>query len=214
MGAACQTACVGTVDVSSETARLRRRFAEEIEAYDETMWNSNSWCQGWLVRDVLAHLVQNAERTYRSLTVDLLRGGFRPDLSMSKAAKRLRSVPVLELTERLRSASSRHFHLVGSSEGMGLADVLVHTADAFRPVGLDVDAPPADAAVALDALWTSGKVVVHAVPQRGRSLVSTDLEWSRGTGPEVRGRAIDLLMLVANRRQVLPLLDGPGVVGL
>jgi hypothetical protein len=45
-------------------------------------------------------------------------------------------------------------------------------------------------------------------------LVATDLDWSRGDGPEVRGKGIDLLLLVANRRQVLPRLEGPGVTGL
>ncbi len=151
------------------------------------------------------------ERTYASLTLDLIRGGFGPDRTMGKAAKRLRSTSVPELAERLRMAAERHFHLPGSTEAMGLADVLVHGADAFRPVGLGVDAPPSDAGPALDALWKSGRVVVHAVPHRGRRLVATDLDWSRGNGPEVRGRAIDLLLFVANRRQVLPDLEGPGL---
>ena len=97
---------------------------------------------------------------------------------------------------------------------MGLADVLVHSADAFRPVGLDVDAPAADAKPALDALWARGRVIVHAVPHRARRLVATDLDWSMGNGPEIRGKAIDLLLLIANRRQVLPWLAGPGLDGL
>jgi hypothetical protein len=30
----------------------------------------------------------------------------------------------------------------------------------------------------------------------------------------VRGKGIDLLLLIANRRQVLPDLEGPGLAGL
>jgi uncharacterized protein (TIGR03083 family) len=201
-------------EIRNEISRLRRHFADRIESLDETAWNSPSWCEGWRMRDVLSHLVQNAERTYRSLTLDLIRGGFRPDPSMDKAAKRLGEVPVPELADRLRVAAERELRLPGSSEAMGLADVLVHCADAFRPVGLDADLPPADAPPALDALWGAGRVVVHAAPQRGRRLVATDLDWSRGSGPEVRGKGMDLLLLVANRRQVLPCLDGPGLAGL
>jgi uncharacterized protein (TIGR03083 family) len=166
------------------------------------------------VRDVLAHLVKGAEMTYGSLSVDLLRGGFRPDRSVRNAAKRLGDEPVPVLADRLRRAADRQFHLVGTAEAMGLVDVLVHSADALRPVGFEVDAPPADAAPALDALWSAGRLIVHATPQRGRRLVATDLDWSRGSGPEVRGKAIDLLLLVANRPQVLADLDGPGVTGL
>ena len=54
----------------------------------------------------------------------------------------------------------------------------------------------------------------HAAPARGRRLVATDADWARGQGPEVKGRAIDLLLLLANRRQVVPLLEGPGTTGL
>ena len=132
----CKSKSVGTVDIWQETVRLRQQFAERIESLDETAWNSASWCEGWFVRDVLGHLVQNVERTYTSLTLDLLRGGFGPDRAMGKAAKRLRSSSVPELAERLRLAAERHLHLPGSTEAMGLADVLVHSADAFRPVGL------------------------------------------------------------------------------
>jgi hypothetical protein len=77
-----------------------------------------------------------------------------------------------------------------------------------------VDAPPADAAPVLDAYWRRGRMLVHAEPQQGRRLVATDLDWTKGSGPELRGKAMDLVLLVANRRQVLPCLEGPGLAGL
>jgi uncharacterized protein (TIGR03083 family) len=205
---------VEAVDLAQEKARLRRQFADRIASLDEAAWDTASWCAGWRVRDVLAHLVKGAEMSYGSLTLDLVRGGFRPDRSVGRAATRLGAEPVPALAERLRRAADRQFHLVGTSEAMGLVDVLVHSADALRPVGLEVDAPPADAPPALDALWKAGRMIVHASPQQGRRLVATDVDWSRGSGPEVRGRGIDLLLLVANRRQVLPDLAGPGLAGL
>lgn len=201
-------------EIRQEKARLRRQFADRIASLDEAAWDAASWCAGWRVRDVLAHLVKGAEMTYGSLTLDLLRGGFRPDRSVGKAAKRLGDEPVPVLADRLRRAADRQFHLVGTADAMGLVDVLVHSADALRPLGLDVDAPPADAVPALDALWKAGRMIVHATPQQGRHLVATDVDWSRGSGPEVRGKGIDLLLLVANRRQVLADLEGPGLAGL
>lgn len=203
-----------TVDVRQEQARLRRQFADRIESLNETAWDSASWCKGWQVRDVLAHLVQNAERTSVALAGDLLRGGLRPDHAMNKAAKRLGNVPVPELADRLRKAADEPFQSRGSPKAFGLGDVLVHSADAFRPLGLDVDTSPAVAASVLDAYWRRARIVVHAAPHRRHRLVATDLDWSRGSGLEVRGRAMDLLLLVANRRQVLPCLEGPGLAGL
>jgi uncharacterized protein (TIGR03083 family) len=200
------------VDVGQEAARLRRQFADQVESLDETAWNSASWCEGWRVRDVLAHLVQGAEATYLSMSRDLLRGGLRPDHAVSKAAKRLGDVPVPELADRLRAEGG--FRLLGFPEAIGLGDVLVHSADAFRPLGMDVDTPPAHAAPVLDAYWRRGRTIVHAAPHRHRCLVATDIDWTRGSGAEVRGRAIDLVLLLANRRQVLTCLEGPGLVGL
>jgi len=57
-------------------------------------------------------------------------------------------------------------------------------------------------------------MIVHSAPQEGRCLVATDLDWTKGSGPEVRGKAMDLMLLVANRLQVLPCLEGPGLDGL
>lgn len=205
---------VESADVSQEVARLRHQFADRIELLDETAWATPSWCSGWQVRDVLAHLVKGAESTPWSLITDLLRGGFRPDYSVNKAATRLGEVPVPELADRLRRAADQRLRTGGTSKPFGLGDVVVHSADAFRPLGQDVKVDPDVAASVLDAYWHRARMVVHAAPHRGRRLVATDLQWARGSGPEVKGRTIDLLLLVANRRQVLPALDGPGLADL
>jgi len=205
---------VETAEVPQEVAPLRHQFADRIVALDETAWDEASWCSGWQVRDVLAHLVKNAESTPWSLMGDLLRGGFRPDHSVNKAAKRLCGVPVPELADRLRRAADERLRSGGSSKPFGMGDIVVHSADAFRPFGEDVDVPPDVSASVLDAYWDRARIVVHAAPHRGHRLVATDLDWSRGSGPEIRGRTIDLILFVANRHQVLPRLEGPGLAAL
>ena len=200
--------------LAREVARLRHQFADRIDSLDETDRNAPSWCDGWRVRDVLAHLVRNAEATAWSTMGDLLRGGLRPDYSVNKAAKRLVDVPVSELSDRLRTAADERLRSGGSSKPLGMGDIVVHGADAFRPLGQDVDVTPDIAASVLDAYWDRARIVVHAAPHRGRRLVATDLEWSRGSGPEVVGTTVDLVLFVANRRQVLASLEGPGLVGL
>lgn len=203
-----------TVDVWGELPRLRCQFADRIGSLDETAWNSASWCEGWRVRDVLGHLVHLAEATQLSMARDVLRDGLRPDRALNEAARRLGDSSVAELADRLRTAAQGRFHVLGSPAAVALGEVLVHSADALRPLSLDVDAPPVDAAPVLDTYRQVGRVVFHAAPHRHLRLVATDLDWTRGSGPEVRGRAIDLLLLVANRRQVRPWLEGPGLSGL
>jgi uncharacterized protein (TIGR03083 family) len=203
-----------TVDVWQEVPRLRRQFADQIETLDETAWNASSWCEGWRVRDVLAHLVLIAEATQLSMARNVLRSGLRPNRAASNAATRLGDTSVPELADRLRAAAEGRFHVLGSPAAVALGELLVHGPDALRPVGLDGDAPPADAAPVLDLYWRMGRFIFRAAPQRRLRLVATDLDWTKGSGPEVRGRAIDLLLLVANRRQVVPRLEGPGLAEL
>jgi hypothetical protein len=45
-------------------------------------------------------------------------------------------------------------------------------------------------------------------------LVATDADWAVGEGAEVNGRAVDLLLLLANRSQSIDCLAGPGVAAL
>lgn len=45
---------------------------------------------------------------------------------------------------------------------------------------------------------------------RGIRLVATDLRFSAGVGPEVRGPAEALLMAIAGRRDAVSELSGPG----
>jgi hypothetical protein len=97
---------------------------------------------------------------------------------------------------------------------MGVGDVVVHGNDALRPVGLEFEVHPDDAVSVLDAYRRVGGLVFHTRPLRTVRLAATDVEWSCGNGPEVTGRAIDLIMLMANRRQVLESLSGPGLTDL
>ena len=173
-----------------------------------------SWCTGWRVRDVLGHVVQNAEATQLSMFWQIFRNPVRPDRVVDRLARKLGAEPVPELVERLRLAADRQFRLIGTPPEMGLGDLLVHQVDALRPAGIDPDPPTADVLLVLDVYKKWRRRVFHAVPHRDVTLVATDSKWCSGTGPEVRAKTIDLLMLVANRRQVIDRLEGPGLAHL
>jgi uncharacterized protein (TIGR03083 family) len=182
----------------------RRELADRIEALPPQCWDSASWCQGWRIRDVLGHLVWLAEATPFSIWVLLpVRGAGRADRALDRIARRLGREPVPELAERLRTAS------IGNPSLRGLGDVVVHAADALRPMGRAFEVSPLEIVPILDVYnGLFGRMAFHATPAKGRRLAATDADWARGRGPEVRGRAIDLLLLLANRRQVISPLGG------
>jgi uncharacterized protein (TIGR03083 family) len=198
-------------DTGEKVRLLRLEIADRIAALPPDRWDIPSWCTGWRVRDVLGHLVHNAEGTPLSMMGQILRSGARPDRALDRMARKLGSTPVPELVERLRRAAGRSYHIVGLPPELGLGDLIVHGADALRPAGIVPEPPVADVLVVLDTYRRWGRRTFHAVPHRAVSLVATDADWRSGGGSEVRGKAIDLLLLVANRRQVVECLDGPGI---
>jgi uncharacterized protein (TIGR03083 family) len=202
------------VDTRAELRRLRLEFADGIAALSPEQWDVPSWCTGWRVRDVLGHLVGMRETGTGSMLWQTIRSGFRPDRAVDRTARSIGSQPVPELVERLRRGADGGFHMIGVPPELGLGDLLVHSADALRPAGIVPDPPIADVVVVLDIYKTWSRRVVHATPHQGVSLVATDTDWRQGTGPEVNGKAIDLLLVVANRLQAIDRLDGPGVVQL
>lgn len=191
-----------------EVRHQRWQLADQVEDLDEVTWDSASWCEGWRVRDVLGHLVHLAEASQLSMGVDMVRGGLRPDRALRRAAQRFGDEPVPSLCQRLRAAGDGRFHVLGSPSAVTLGEVLVHSSDALRPLGRELDAPPVDATTVLDVYWKLGRLAFHAAPHRGHRLTATDCDWTKGKGPDIAGRAIDLLLFIANRRQVLPHLEG------
>ena len=210
----CQTEPMGGTDPWPSVRRRRYEFADAVENLKPDQWETPSWCEGWRVRDVLGHLVYLAEATQVSILTDLLKAGGRPDRSVDRTARRLGNEPVSELATRLRKAADGRYHVLGSPPAVALGDVLVHSADALRPLGLAGEPQPDEAALVLPIYRRLGLLAFHAAVPRSVRLVATDIDWASGKGPEIRGKAFDLLLLLANRRQVVTALEGPGLSSL
>ncbi|MBX3313225.1 MAG: maleylpyruvate isomerase family mycothiol-dependent enzyme [Actinobacteria bacterium] len=198
------------MDAAAEVATRRRAIADVVETLDADQLDHPSWCEGWQVRDVIGHLVHLAEATQISMLRDVARNGILPDKGLAAVGKEIGARPADELASRLRDAADGTYHVPGTPMAVIVGEVLVHAADALRPLDLE---PPSDPAVAAELIPTYrrfGRVAFHATPTAKVTLVATDTDLRIGSGPEVRGRAIDLLLLSANRAQVLDRLDGPG----
>jgi uncharacterized protein (TIGR03083 family) len=199
------------------TVRSQRiGLADQVGGLDSAAWDSPSWCDGWRVRDVLGHLVHLAEASQLSMGLDMLRNGGLTNRALSRCACRLGALPVPDLADRLRAAANGRFHVAGVARTIVLGELAAHGSDMLRPLSLDVAVPPAELTPVLDTYVRFGRVAFGRKDRgafgRGQvCLVATDCGWRHGHGDELRGRAIDLLLLLANRRQVLPELSGPGL---
>jgi len=88
----------------------------------------------------------------------------------------------------------------------------VHGEDIRRPLRLAGDYPARAVIMALDYLVRTGVGLGGGKERvRGLRVVATDLDWAVGSGPEVSGRGIDLLLALSGRPAGAAELTGTGL---
>jgi uncharacterized protein (TIGR03083 family) len=188
----------------------RASLADLLDTLTEDEWATPSLCNGWTVRDVVAHLTLTAIGPGVA-TIALLRYGGSLDRTARETARRRAAVmSSAELIERLRGLVGSRRHLFGTRYVDSLVDVLVHGQDIAVPLGRE-RAMPLDAAVtAINRVAAMGYWMGKRRRLRGLRLEATDARWTRGDGAVVRGPVAVLLLLLTGRRTRLDELSGVG----
>src|SRR5262245_34354061 len=191
----------------------RRSLADLLDDLSDDQWRQPSLCTGWTVRDVAAHLTQ------QQLGVgDLIAAMARWRGSMDRtvqyiACRRAATLSTERIVAEIRGMVGSRRHSVGVTHLETLTDVLVHTQDIAIPLGRHHEMPPQAAAVAasrvLSMRWPPPLPSARKVA--GFRLTATDIPWSAGAGPEVRGLMSALLLVCAGRLAALPQLSGDGL---
>ena len=187
----------------------RLEFADFLDTLTPQQWDSASLCAGWTVRDVAAHCVSFEGLTARELTVRFLKGRLQTDRINALAVAALAGSSTEYLIGLLRDNAEPHGLGGGFGGRVALTDNMIHQQDIRRSLGIPRAIPEARLRVALDFVRYA-PTIRGAWTARGVRLVATDLDWSHGKGPEVRGSGESLLMTMAGRRDALGDLDGPG----
>ncbi len=192
------------------TCAQRRRLLDTLERLDDAGWDTPSLCDGWRVREVIGHLTSTLETPFWKTMVNLVRyRGF--DNWADRAARELAALPTADLLARYRSVAEARFAPPGIGPIAPLTDVQVHTRDIERPLGLASTLDPVAVTTSLGYVC-GGRARGFIPAERIDALrfVADDVDWSIGTGDEVRGPAETILLAVCDRPQVAGELTGPG----
>ncbi|WP_051116430.1 maleylpyruvate isomerase family mycothiol-dependent enzyme [Amycolatopsis nigrescens] len=187
----------------------RADFVALLKSLSLQQWDEPTLCRGWRVRDLVAHVVSYDELDKRGVTARLVKGRFSPG--------RINDLGVAEYNTRtpdeLIALMNDHLEPTGLRAAFGgmiaLVDGLIHQQDIRRPLGLPRDIPPERLRRTLPAALVAPPIRAFW-RARGLRLVATDLDWSTGSGPEVRGPAEAILMAVAGRGHAVGELTGDG----
>jgi len=191
----------------------RAALADDLAGIDDAKWATPSLCPGWTVREVLGHMTATARKTPVKFFAGLAGAGFRFNAMTSKdVAREVSGTPAAGLAA-FRGQIGATTHPPGPIDAM-LGEAIVHSEDIRRPLGI-AHTYPIEAVTRVADFYKGSNLLIGTKKRiEGLTLRATDAEWSTGTGPEVAGPALPLLLALTGRKQPLDELSGEGVATL
>ncbi|MBI4883082.1 MAG: maleylpyruvate isomerase family mycothiol-dependent enzyme [Actinobacteria bacterium] len=193
-------------------------ISEFCHQLSDEQWNHESLCTGWRVRDVVSHMTVGYTTPMFSMIGMLAKYRFNVPKGSAAVSAAFGSehTPAQILAvfdtipaEQLRKGITR---FITAKEG--LLDHVVHHQDMRRPLGLARNVPEDRLVAALGVAPRLAGFVGSKKRAAGLHLVATDVDWSHGDGPEVRGPGEAILLALTGRAVALDELGGEGVATL
>jgi uncharacterized protein (TIGR03083 family) len=188
----------GPVELTSLVADTYLRLAAALEPLPEAAWDTPSLCEGWRVREVVAHVTTAARYTPEQFGELMQQGGGDFQSVSDGIATRDAALPVAAHLANLRSTTLAQWRPPGGGVVGALNHVVVHSLDVTLALPAPSVAPPAALQAILDTMVGGGSER-FGVDTAGRRFVATDLEWAWGDGPRVVGSGGELIALLAHR---------------
>lgn len=185
----------------------RAELADLLTTLTPQQWETQSLCERWRVRDVVAHVMAFDDAGLLEMLGRVIRG--RIVNANQVWVDELASLSTEQLRDRLRARLRPQGLATIFGGRLALLDVTIHHQDIRRPLGLPRRIPPDRLRCVLgDSLRTPELPAWHLA--RGLRLNPTDLDWTHGRGPELTGPAEAVLMAITGRRSAIGELAGPG----
>jgi uncharacterized protein (TIGR03083 family) len=186
-------------DLQPAVAAEFQALAGLLDSATDAQWDTPSLCAGWRVREVIAHMTMAARYSEEEFMAELRRCEFDFGRLSNEIAVRDAGLPASKLVASLRAEVMQHWTPPGGGWHGALNHVVIHGLDVTVPLGAPRRPPDATIRVVLDDLTVGGVHERFGTSIRGRRLQATDLDWSYGSGPALRGPAGDLALALCGR---------------
>jgi uncharacterized protein (TIGR03083 family) len=177
----------------------RKALATDLQALDAEQWQAASLCGQWTVRDVTAHMTATAKITPPAFFTKLAMSGFNFGRLQDKDITAEKGASPADTLDRFDAIVNSEKHPPGPIDSW-LGEAILHAEDIRRRL----------------ADFYKGSNLVVGTKRRieGLTLRATDADWSHGSGPEVSGPIMPLVMAMTGRKIALDNLTGDGVATL
>jgi uncharacterized protein (TIGR03083 family) len=188
----------------------REALIGDLGTLTDDQWATESLCADWTVRDVLGHIIATAKITPPQFFVSLAAAGF----GFNKMnAKRMAAEATANPADGLAVLDSHlkdTTHPPGPVEAM-LGEAVIHPEDIRRPLGI-AHKYPEEALIRVADFYKRSNLLIGAKRRiDGLTLRATDTGWSTGSGPEVTGPHLSLILAMTGRQAALADLSGEGL---
>jgi len=188
----------------------REALAGDLATLTDEQWATPSLCAGWSVRDVLGHMTSTAKMTPPAFLMAMAGAGFRFNTMAARGVARETAGTPAEGLAEFRRYSQATSHPPGPINTW-LSETVVHATDIRRPLGLTRDYPEPTLVRTADFVKVTNPLLGARRRIEGLSLHATDADWASGSGPDVSGPLLSLIMAMTGRQAALAELSGEGV---
>ncbi len=191
----------------------RKALAADLESLTDEQWATPSLCGGWSVREVLGHMTAATGNTPAKFFPRMIASGFSLNrMSDKEVAKQVEGTPADTLASFIACIPTTT-HPPGPVETW-LGETIVHAEDIRRPLKIS-HSYPTDALIRLADSYRKSNLVIGGKRRvAGLTLRATDADWETGSGPEVTGPLVSIVVAMTGRTAALDDLSGPGVATL
>jgi uncharacterized protein (TIGR03083 family) len=191
----------------------RAALIADLESVPDSQWSTPSLCALWTVRDVLAHMTTTAKMTTPRFIGRLAAAGFRFNAMNANGVRDEQGATPSDALALYKAQIDRTTSPPGPLDAM-VAEVVIHSSDIRKPLGIAHVYEPEILTVVGHFVIKGNLLLGGKRRSTGLRLTATDVDWSEGMGPEVKGPLASIILALTGRSAGLADLSGNGVATL
>jgi uncharacterized protein (TIGR03083 family) len=189
-------------------AAERRAFGEVLAGLSDVEWDASSLCDGWRVREVVAHMTMPFRFSTPRFLGEMVRSRGNFARMSDRVARRDAQAPVGTLLDGWRTNVDTRWRPPGGGFEGALTHDVVHGLDITIPLGIEHPVSEAALRTVLDNATTPLSLKHFGRDLDDVRLEADDLDWAFGDGEALRGAARHLLMVLMDRQLPAGALSG------
>lgn len=188
----------------------RRSLADFLDTLTPEQWSQPTWCDQWNVQELVGHLTAAGNITAPHFFGGLIKRGFSFEKFVDGDLRQFAQGSPADARARFDKIIDSNRKPPGPAY-VALGEVMCHGEDIRRALGPAGEHPAEHLTTLAELYKKTGPPLRARKRLEGLSMRATDVDWSTGEGPEVRGPCMSLILAMVGRSAALADCEGDGV---